>query len=171
MKLQMKLISLSVSVSLSLSLSFPLSASLYIKHLFYHSRWRTPIECHCQNRVRGKVVVITGATSGIGKFTALDLARKGVVLEGEQSRGCSQVCSVQPFFFLLFPFSKSISHLCVLRKQMFQKQILIKNPFGDIKLLCLLMAKSVIVEFVKLIYTLKQTITSLYISIDIEKSA
>ncbi|XP_068214921.1 WW domain-containing oxidoreductase-like isoform X4 [Palaemon carinicauda] len=33
--------------------------------------------CKCQNRVRGKVVVLTGATNGIGYYTALDLAKKG----------------------------------------------------------------------------------------------
>ncbi|XP_068214916.1 retinol dehydrogenase 11-like isoform X2 [Palaemon carinicauda] len=36
--------------------------------------------CKCQNRVRGKVVVLTGATNGIGYYTALDLAKKGSLL-------------------------------------------------------------------------------------------
>ena len=29
------------------------------------------------NRVKAKVIVLTGATSGIGYYTALDLAKKG----------------------------------------------------------------------------------------------
>ncbi|XP_064110130.1 retinol dehydrogenase 11-like isoform X2 [Macrobrachium nipponense] len=36
--------------------------------------------CRCDNRVRGKVVILTGATSGIGYYTALDLAKKGSLL-------------------------------------------------------------------------------------------
>ncbi|XP_045620159.2 retinol dehydrogenase 13 [Procambarus clarkii] len=40
----------------------------------------TPIKCHCQNRVRGKVVIVTGSNSGIGNSTALDLARKGATV-------------------------------------------------------------------------------------------
>ncbi|XP_063589508.1 retinol dehydrogenase 11-like isoform X2 [Penaeus indicus] len=43
-------------------------------------RWKTPLECRCPNRVRGKVVIITGATSGIGRFTAFDLAKKGAIV-------------------------------------------------------------------------------------------
>lgn len=40
----------------------------------------TPVTCHCYNRVQDKVVIITGSSSGIGFFTALDLAKKGAVV-------------------------------------------------------------------------------------------
>ncbi|XP_042212627.1 retinol dehydrogenase 11-like [Homarus americanus] len=46
-------------------------------------RWlklTTPVTCHCQNRVREKVVIVTGSSSGIGHSTALDLAKKGAVV-------------------------------------------------------------------------------------------
>ncbi|KAG0716898.1 Retinol dehydrogenase 11 [Chionoecetes opilio] len=36
-----------------------------------------PVQCCCQNRVQGKVVIVTGANSGIGLAITEDLARKG----------------------------------------------------------------------------------------------
>lgn len=35
------------------------------------------VRCCCRNRVQGKVVIITGANSGIGYSVALELAKKG----------------------------------------------------------------------------------------------
>ncbi|XP_053650434.2 retinol dehydrogenase 11 isoform X2 [Cherax quadricarinatus] len=43
-------------------------------------RLTNSIACRCQNRVREKVVIVTGSSSGIGHSTALDLARKGATV-------------------------------------------------------------------------------------------
>ncbi|CAL4193195.1 unnamed protein product, partial [Meganyctiphanes norvegica] len=46
-------------------------------------RWRNrdrAVPCRCKSRVQGKVVVITGATRGIGYTLACNLARNGAII-------------------------------------------------------------------------------------------
>ncbi|XP_014285498.2 retinol dehydrogenase 11 [Halyomorpha halys] len=39
--------------------------------------WLTSGKCHSTKRLDGKVVIVTGSNTGIGRYTALDLARRG----------------------------------------------------------------------------------------------
>lgn len=60
----------------------------------------TTVTCHCHNRVREKVVIITGSSSGIGSSTALDLAKKGNCIIA------AYMCTYYEFRYFYFNFSK-----------------------------------------------------------------
>nr|XP_045587756.1 retinol dehydrogenase 14-like [Procambarus clarkii] len=49
-------------------------AVVFALRLFYR---RTSGRCHSQRKLVGKTVIITGASAGIGKYTAMDLVRRG----------------------------------------------------------------------------------------------
>ncbi|XP_066957252.1 dehydrogenase/reductase SDR family member 13-like [Macrobrachium rosenbergii] len=52
----------------------------FVTSLLKYKSLNSGTACRCQNRVRGKVIILTGGTSGIGYYTALDLAKKGSLL-------------------------------------------------------------------------------------------
>lgn len=70
------MISTALTVILSSLQEVVTHGATYLKYWFT----RNPVTCQCTNRVRSKIVVITGPTGGIGYCTALDLAKKGSVL-------------------------------------------------------------------------------------------
>ncbi|XP_065311232.1 retinol dehydrogenase 14-like isoform X2 [Dermacentor albipictus] len=45
--------------------------------LAFEHVWEKPAVCHSQASMEGSTVVVTGATSGVGRETALELARRG----------------------------------------------------------------------------------------------
>ncbi|CAH1401697.1 unnamed protein product [Nezara viridula] len=54
-------------------------ACCHNKKLIYFQEmgWITNGKCHSTKRLDGKVVIVTGSNTGIGKYTALDLSRRG----------------------------------------------------------------------------------------------
>lgn len=56
-------------------------ALLYLSNKFYWSG----TSCPSTDRMDGKIVLITGCNSGIGKFTAIELARRGSTIYFAQS--------------------------------------------------------------------------------------
>lgn len=45
--------------------------------LVFENIWEKPTLCHSQASMEGNTVIVTGATSGVGKETAMELARRG----------------------------------------------------------------------------------------------
>jgi hypothetical protein len=46
---------------------------LYVSNKYYWSG----TQCPSSDRMDGKTVIITGSNSGVGKYTAIELARRG----------------------------------------------------------------------------------------------
>ena len=56
--------------------SYAKLANFTLKEL-YETKAGMRLKCETERRIDGQVVVITGATAGIGKETALELCRRG----------------------------------------------------------------------------------------------